>query len=83
MVPQSIALRLQPVVRQEIGELSGTLWGLESRDGGEVRDFLRTGRNVPPGPRCFPPGGRHGEGWWQAPLNVELQRFSSTYGSRE
>lgn len=62
--------------------VEGTAWGLGFGDEGEVRDFLRTGRNVPPGPGCFPPGGRHREGLWQAPLNAERQRSSSTYGSR-
>lgn len=63
--------------------MEGTVWGLASWGEGEVRDFLGTGRNVPPDPRCFPPGGRHGEGLWQAPLNAEPQRSNSTYGSRE
>lgn len=49
----------------------------------EKLDFLRTGRNVPPGPGCFPPGGRHREGLWQVSLNAERLRSTSAYGSRE
>lgn len=52
--------------------VEGTALGRASRGEGGSSRLLKTGRNVPPGPRCFPPGGRHREGLWQAPLNAEL-----------
>lgn len=69
--------------RGERSDTAGDGSGASLLGRGEVGDFLRTGRNAPPDPRCFPPEGRHREGLRRAALSAELQTCESTYGSRQ